>query len=440
MLLIAPLRVCHLVWPAEQQKWTEFNGFKVVVLHGPKKDELLKTDADIYVINPEGLEWLLQVEKTKSERTGKTQVTIDRRRWKALGFSILVIDELSKFRYPQTVRFKSLKLVLDTFQRRWGLTGSPASNGLMGLFGQVFTLDMGRTFGPYITHYRMKYFSLGRDGFSWKLNPGAEELIYERLAPLALRMSADDYLDMPDLMENIIKVELPKEARDAYDAMEDDLIAAIEKRVVVAGTAGIASMKCRQIASGGVIMTPDLPQDLVRRNTRREHIHLHTAKIEALRDLVDELQGQPLLVAYEFRHDLERLQLAFGKDLPYIGGGSTMQSTKELERAWNRGELPIMAVHPQAAGHGLNLQEVGQHVCWHTLTYDYELYDQLIRRVFRQGNKHKRVFVHHIIATDTIDEVVMKMLRSKRKNQNALFDALSDYAKGRKRINKTHIN
>lgn len=433
VLLIAPLRVCYSVWPKEVEKWEDFEHLKVVVLHGPNKEALLKEDADVYVINPEGLDWLLQVKKTKvvSPKTGKvtTKVDVDLRRWKALGFDTLVIDELSKFKHTNTNRFKSLKLVLNTFRRRWGLTGSPASNGLMDLFGQCYILDQGRTLGPYITHYRMKYFNPSHDGFSWVLREGADEEIYERLAPLALRMAADDYLDMPALIENNIRVDLPGDVLQVYSQLEDDLIAKLGDGVVVASNAAAASMKCRQVVNGGIYLDPDIEKLVKAPKSKREWLNLHTEKVDALADLIEELQGSPLLVAYDFEHDLDRLREKLGQDVPYIGGGVTAKRSTELEKAWNAGELPVLLGHPQAMAHGLNLQEVGHHVCWHSLTWDFELYDQFIRRVLRQGNKSKKVFVHHIIAKGTIDEVVLSALKSKRKGQNALFDALKKLRK-----------
>lgn len=428
VLLIAPLRVCYSVWPKEVEKWEDFNDIKVVVLHGPNKDALLKTEADVYVINPEGLEWLLQVKKTKTP-TGKIKVDVDLRRWKALGFDTLVVDELSKFKHTNTNRFKALKLVLHTFRRRWGLTGSPASNGLMDLFGQCYILDQGRTLGPYITHYRMKYFIPSHDGFSWNIREGAEQEIYERLSPLALRMAAEDYLDMPTLIENNIRVDLPEKVMEIYDRLENDLIAKLDAKVVVASTAAAASMKCRQVANGGIYLDPEVEALVKLPKSKREWVNLHTEKVDALADLIEELQGSPILVAYDFEHDLDRLRERLGQDVPYIGGGVSAKRSAELEKAWNAGHLPVLLGHPQAMAHGLNLQEVGHHVCWHSLTWDYELYDQFIRRVLRQGNKSKKVFVHHIIARGTIDEAILAAVKSKRRGQNALFDALKKLRK-----------
>lgn len=438
VLLIAPLRVCYSVWPREVQKWEDFTGLKIELLHGPDKDEALKREADIYLINPEGLDWLTQVQKTKtvSARTGKpsTKLDIDIRRWKKLGFDMLVVDELTKFKNQGAGRWKLLKLVLKTFKRRWGLTGSPASNGLLDLFGQCYVLDEGRSLGQFITHYRMKYFLPSHDGFSWVVREGADQEIYERLAPLALRMAAEDYLEMPVVIENNIMVDLPDSVREFYDAMEEDLIAALNDNVVTAATAAVASGKCRQIANGGIYLTPDLEITGFKiPKQKREWLNLHTEKVDALADLIEELQGSPLLVAYDFGHDLDRLKEKFGDDVPYIGGGVTPKRSAELERLWNEGKLPYLFGHPASIAHGLNLQEMGNHVAWHSLTWDFELYDQFIRRVRRQGNKFKRMFVHHIMARDTIDRYILNALKSKNKGQQALFNGLKELAKTRRR-------
>lgn len=411
------------MWPKEIEKWTEFNDLKVVVLHGKNKDKVLEEDADIYVINPEGLDWLLKVKKEKTS-TGKTKVALDLRRWKQLGFDTLIVDELSKFKNTNTNRFKAIKLILGTFGRRWGLTGSPASNGLLDLFGQCFVIDQGRTLGPYITHYRMKYFNPTYDGFGWEIREGAEEEIYERLAPLALRMAADDYLDMPQLVENNIRVDLPDDVQAIYDQLEEDLIAKVGDGVVVAATAAAASIKCRQVANGGLYLDPEVEALVKVPRTKREWVNLHTEKVDALADLIDELQGSPLLVAYDFAHDLDRLQEKLGMEVPYIGGGINATRSAELEKLWNAGKLPVLLGHPQAMAHGLNLQEMGHHVAWHSLNWDFELYDQFIRRVLRQGNKSKRVFVHHIMANNTIDDAILGSIKAKKRGQNALFDAL----------------
>ena len=421
-LIIAPLRPCHLVWPKERVKWLDFKDISVAVLHGPKKAESLLEPVDAHIINPEGLEWLLGMEKTKSA-SGRTRVGLDVGAFKKLGYDTLIIDELTMFKHTNTVRFKALKQIVPTFARRWGLTGSPAANGLMDLFGQCYVLDEGRSLGQYITHFRMKYFDLLRDGFTYVLRAGAEKAIYERIQPLALRMAADDYLDLPKLVENDVLVELPEGARAVYDRLETDLLAAVEGGVVTAANSGVASMKCRQVASGGVYVDQDILGLLKKPSTGREWADIHKAKTEALADLIDELQGSPLLVAYEFEHDLERIKATLG-DLPHIGGGVSTKRSTELEAAWNAGEIPVLLAQPQSIGHGLNLQGAGHHICWYTLTWNYELYDQFNKRVHRQGNKNQRVFVHKIKARGTIDQIVDMALKGKAKGQQALFDAL----------------
>lgn len=437
VLLIAPLRVCYNVWPKEIEKWEDFNGLKIEVLHGPGKDAALKRDADIYVINPEGLDWLLQVKKTKvtSAKTGKvtTKVDVDLRRWRAMGFDTLVIDELTKFKHTGSGRFKALKLVHKTFGRRWGLTGSPASNGLLDLFGQCYILDEGRALGPYVTHYKTTYFNpIDKNGFVWVPREGAAEEIYERLSPLALRMAAEDYLEMPQLIVNNIKLDLPPDARAVYDRLEEDMIAKIDDKVIVAANAAVASGKCRQVANGGLYLDPEVTaMGFKVLKGKREWVDLHMTKVDALEDLIEELQGSPLLVAYDFGHDLARLRERFPNAA--FACDYNMKEFRKLEDAWNRGEIPLLFGHPQSVGHGLNLQESGNHVAWHSMTWDFELYDQFIRRVLRQGNKKKKVFVHHFLMRDTIDEIMLYSLKSKNKGQQALFTGLQELAKKRRR-------
>lgn len=434
MLVIAPLKPCYLVWPKEQEKWTDFSGLKVVVLHGDTRDVDLIEDADVCVINPDGLDWLLGAKRMKSSN-GKVSVTTDLKRFKSFGFDTLVVDELTRFKHSNSGRFKVLKTALHTFSRRWGLTGSLVANGLLDLFGQCYVMDMGRTLGQYITHYRMKYFTPSFDGFGWNLREGAEEEIYERLAPLVLRLAAEDYVDMPQVVDVIREFELPPKVRELYDRLEEDLIARIDDKVVVASTAAVASTKCRQVANGGIYLDQEVIELLDQREikkSKREWLNLHTEKVDLLADLVEELQGAPLLVAYDFEHDLDRLKTKFGSDIPYIGGGVSAKRFKELEAAWNHGELPILFGHPQSVAHGLNLQQAGNHVCWHSLTWDFELYDQFIRRIRRQGSKAKRVFNHHLIAKGTIDETMLWALRSKDKGQKALYEALKKMRTRRK--------
>lgn len=424
VLIIAPLRPCYTVWPKELAKWADFNHLTYEILHGPDKDEALKRDADLYIINPEGLDWLLGTEKEK--KGNRLKVTVDIKAFKKHGFDVLVVDELSKFKHHTTGRWKALKEVLNVFSRRWGLTGSPAANGLLDLFGQCFILDQGDALGRYVTHYRETYFYPDRYGYNWTLKEGAAERIYQKLEPLALRMG-NELLDMPELVENHIMVDLPPTAREVYRGLERNFISALEAGTITAPTAAAASGKLRQVANGGVYLDPEILASGLRvPKSDRSWADLHEAKLDALEDLVEELQGSPLLVAYDFEHDLARLRKRFPKAV--FAADYNMKQFSALEDKWNAGDVPLLFGHPQSIGHGLNLQGSGHHVCWHSLTWNLELFEQFVGRVWRQGNNHERVFVHYIMASDTIDEVIYGALKSKDAGQKALFKGLKEMA------------
>lgn len=407
VLVIAPLRPAQSVWPREAEKWDDFKHVMVRVLHGGKKEDRLEQGLDeggFDVINPEGLEWLFNAEHLK--------------RWrKAWPWDMLVLDESTKFKNTSSLRFKLLKPSLPRFKRRYILTGSPAPNGLMDLFGQVYALDYGNALGRFVTQYRREYFDQsGFGGYTWTPKPEADKRIHKVLRPIALRMEATDYLTLPPLIYNTIRVELGGKARRVYDSMEKLLFAAVDDATVTAANAATATVKCRQLANGGIY-----------RDDRGEGWrNVHDAKTDAVVDLLEELGGKPALVAYEFQHDLERLRKALGKDTPHLGGGVTSKRQRELEDAWNAGALPVLLVQPQSVAHGLNLQGVGAAVVWHSLTWNLEHYEQLIRRVWRQGQK-ERVVVHHIVAWDTVDNAMLAGLRHKDRTQRALLGALKQY-------------
>lgn len=433
-LVIAPLRVCHSVWPKEVKKWKDFEHLRVETLHGPDKEAALRRDADIYLINPEGLPWLFGVQKQKVEGRKKATITYDLTRFKELDADTLVIDEISKFKHSNSERFQILRPLLTKFDRRWGLTGSPAPNGLLDLFGILYIIDLGRALGSYITHYRAAYFNpTGYGGYTWVPQQGAEDAIYERISPCVFRLADEDYIKLPQLIENIIKVELPPKARKIYDELEEEFLSEVDGDIITAVNAGAASVKCRQVANGGLFLAQNVDEH-GRKASKREWLDLHTEKIDAVADLLEELNGSPAIVTYDFEHDLSRLLKAFGKDSAVIGGGVSAKKSDLIVDSWNRGELPWLFGHPAAMGHGLNMQDGNaQHIIWHSLTWDYELYDQLIRRLRRSGNKAERVFVHHIVAKDTVDEAVLLALRKKKRTQGALFEALREYSKARKK-------
>lgn len=419
LLLVAPLRPCHLVWPQELWKWSDFHDLTFRVLHGDKKDRLLAQEledpSDVVIVNVDGLMWLLGASATRTAPR-RSKVSVDTRRAKSLGFDVLCVDELSKFKHVQSQRFKAMKPILSMFARRWGLTGSPNANGLEGLFGETFILDEGKTFGPYITHFRNKFFVPSPDGFGWSPQEDAEERIYKELKPLMLRLDPAANMDLPEIAVNDIMVDLPAPARKAYDTMEKDLLLQLEGTASYAANGGVLAGKLRQIANGGLFVEEP--------NKPRTWVEFHTQKVDAVADLVEELQGEPLFVAYDFEHDLDRLLKRLGKDTPILGNGNSTKKDSLLESAWNRGELPVLLAHPASVGHGLNLQKKCRHVCWHSLTYDFELYDQFNKRVARQGNPYSRVTIHRIQARNTVDQDVACVLAGKARGQDALFKAL----------------
>jgi SNF2 family DNA or RNA helicase len=443
VLIIAPLRVCQLVWPAELQKWTDFNDLSMVLLHGPEKDARLRSPHNIAVINPDGLEWLFKATITAKEVRDhegnlkvKKTVNIDKKWVKSLGYDTLIVDESTMFKRVTSQRYKLLKDALSYFQRRYCLTGTPASNGLMDLFGQVFILDQGGILGRSLTRYKSMFFdSGGYGGYSFTPKLGSEEHIYELLRPLAIRMDAKDYLELPQLVttpETDIFVELPPVARKRYDEMEDYFLTTLlDGSVVTAFNAAVKSGKLRQIAAGGMFKQHD---SMGRPVVNAGWEHLHEVKIDALEELHDSLAGRPMLIGLEFQHDVDRLRRRFGKDFPVINGETKEKTVKEYEELWNRGRLPMLAGHPKSIGHGLNLQECANIVVWLTPTWNLELYEQFYKRVWRQGNKASHVFNYHIIAKNTVDEAVMLALGKKAFTQNALLAALKDYAVDKRNV------
>lgn len=425
-LVIAPLRPAKMTWPAEARKWEDFKGLSVGVLHGDRKQKVLEEDHDIYVINPEGLPWLFERTKRRADGSiGKTWREFLTPAGKLLltKVNVLVVDELSKFKHTDTERFKRIKPWLTKFDRRYGLTGSPAPNGLEDLFGQCFMLDLGNALGQFITHYRSRYFTQLPDGYTYRLNAGAEELIHERVRPLALRMAAADHLELPKLRQLPIKLDLPADVRKLYDSLEEDLLVLLNSNeLITAPNAATAKMLCRQLCSGAMYKGKVDPLTGTVRSGKREWEQIHNIKIDAMADLVEELQGQQLLVAYEFQHDLERIVKKF-PNMPYFG--KSEKEDARLEAAWNAGTLPMVAGHAQSIGHGLNLQASSAHnILWFTLTWDYELFDQLVRRLLRQGNDAEFVNCYSLVMRNTVEDSVAYALKQKKVTQDSLLNAL----------------
>jgi SNF2 family DNA or RNA helicase len=396
MIVIAPIRVMHLVWPIEIKKWADFNKLTITILHGPKKTQALSKDTDIYVINPEGLKWFSKYASEFFEGPNK---------W------ALVIDESSNFKNGRSQRFKLIKK-WNYFDRRIILTGTPAPNGLINLWSQIYILDQGARLGKFVTAFRNRYFyPAGYMGYEFRLQDNADQRIYEAINDIVMHKGREE-IDMPELITNEINVQLPLIARHTYEEMKRDFVALHNGKIIAAPTASTMGNKLRQMSSGAVYTDDD-----------GTWVDVHDAKIEAVKELSDSLDGNPLLIFYEYRHDLARLQKAF-PDSRYLGGGVKTKEAKEIVTLWNASEIPQLLLHPASAGHGLNLQE-GKctDLCWFTITWDQEMHEQAIGRVWRQGQKNG-VTSHYIVADDTIDRHVIDVLEGKNNLQTALLNAL----------------
>lgn len=402
VLVLAPLRPCYAVWPQEVSKWENFEDLTISVLHGPNKDKYLNDKSFIHVINFEGLQWLIKNVPLLKQH---------------FPYDALIVDEISYLKNTRTERFKSLAPMLDLFKRRFGLTGSPAPNSLMDIFGPQLVIDRGATFGRFITHFRTTYFyPTGYGGYSWELKQGMDTVIYDKLSNKVLRMKAEDYLDMPELITNKVYVNLPSKAKKMYKELEDKLLLDINDNKVTASTAAVAVGKCQQIANGAIYLDGE----------DKDVQYMHDEKLNAVEELVEGLNGKPCLIGYHFRHDLTRLQKLF-PNAPHIGSGVTGKEMQTIIDDWNQGKHTVLLAHPQSAGHGLNLQGAGYAVIWFSNTWSLEIYEQFIRRLWRQGQRNN-IIVHQIIAKDTIDEAIVKAIHSKDKTQQALMNAIKDYA------------
>lgn len=402
VLVIAPLRVTQTTWPGEVKKWDHLQQLRVSKILGSVKQRktALKTPADVYVINRENVKWLV-------EECGRS--------WP---FDMVVVDELSSFKSPKAKRFKALRKVRPLVKRIVGLTGTPAPNGLIDLWAQIYLLDQGERLGKTVTEYRNRYFNPGRRNgyvvYDWVPKPGAEEAIYKKLDDLCVSMKAEDWLQMPDRIDRTIPVQIPDAAWEKYEQLERDLLLPFAGGDVTADSAAVLSNKLLQMANGAVY---DENGDI------RE---IHGAKLEALDDVLEAANGRPVLVFYAYRHDLERLKNRYPE-------AKVLDTEKDIED-WNQGLIPISLVHPASAGHGLNLQTGGNIIAWFGLTWSLELYLQANARLHRQGQE-RSVIVHHIVAEGTIDEDVMKALKRKDTDQEALLEAvkarIKKYGKGR---------
>ena len=390
VLVIAPLRVARDTWPAEIEKWEHLEGLTYSVAIGTEAERLaaLKRPSHLYLINRENVDWLIT----------KSGIPFD--------FDMVVIDELSSFKSHSAKRFKSLLKVRPTVKRMVGLTGTPSSNGLMDLWAEFRVLDMGQRLGRYITHYRNNFFVPDKRNqqmiFSYKPRPGAEDAIYRLISDITISMKSADFLKMPECINNEVPVFLSEKEWSVYQALKEDMVVDLKDEEIDAVNAAALSGKLLQMANGAVY------------NEEKEVIHIHDRKLDALEDLIEGANGKPVLVAYWYNHDLQRIKQRFS-----VREIKTSQDIKD----WNNGDIPVAVIHPASAGHGLNIQFGGSTIIWFGLTWSLELYQQTNARLWRQGQQ-STVVIHHIIAKDTIDEDVMKALRKKEKIQSALIDSV----------------
>ena len=389
-LVIAPLRVASTTWPEEIRKWEHLKHLTYSVVTGGEKKRLqaLRTPAHIYIINRENVDWLV----TKSGVP--------------FYFDMVVIDELSGFKSYQAKRSKALLKVRPKVKRVVGLTGTPSSNGLMDLWAEFRILDLGERLGRYITQYRNTYFLPDKRNqqmiFSYKPKAGAEEKIYKKIGDITIAMKATDYLPMPDRIINKINIPLSATEQKRYDTLKREMAVSVKGKEIDAVNAASLSNKLLQMASGAVY------------DDEKRMIPIHDRKLDALEEVIEGANGKPVLVAYWYKHDLERIKKRF-----------TVQEikTKEDIADWNARKIPVAVIHPAAAGHGLNLQSGGCTLVWFSLTWSLELYEQTNARLYRQGQK-ETVVIHHLLAKGTIDEDVMNALAHKNKTQAALIDAV----------------
>lgn len=391
VLVVAPLRVARDTWGTEIEKWEHLKNLRYSVVVGTEQERLkaLRTPADIYIINRENIQWLVE----------ESGLIFD--------FDMAVIDELSSFKNYQSKRFRAFMKVRPKLKRIVGLTGTPAGNGLIDLFAEFKLMDMGERLGRLIGQYRNIYFQPDkRNGmviYSYKPLPNAEQQIYDKISDITISMKAADHLKMPELISSECMVQLPEKEKEKYDRLKKDLILSTEDNEVTAANAASLSNKLSQMANGAVYSDDE------------SIIEIHDRKLDALEDIIESMNGKPLLVAYWFKHDLERIKKRF--DVREI------RSSEDISD-WNSGKIPVALIHPASAGHGLNLQSGGSTLVWFGITWSLELYQQTNARLWRQGQTADTVVIQHIIVKGTIDEQIMKALKTKDTTQAALITAV----------------
>lgn len=399
VLVIAPKRVAETVWEEEAKKWDHTRHLTFSKIIGTEKQRLaaLKRKADVYIISRDNIAWLCSLYAAK------------------LPYDMLVIDELSSFKAHQTQRFKSLRLARPWFKRVVGLTGTPAPNGLINLWSQMYLIDRGERLEKTITAYRSRYFRPGASNgyvvYSYNLLSDSERLIQERIKDICISMRAEDYLEMPERIDNFVRVTMPDKLMDAYKKFEQENVITLANEIeegmttVNAVNAAALSNKLLQFANGAIY------------DENKNVVPIHDLKLEALKEIIEAADGKPVLVAWTYQFDRDRIKNYFRSMAP------RELKTAEDINDWNAGKVQLMLAHPASAGHGINLQAGGNIIVWYGLTWSLELYQQFNARLYRQGQK-QRTIIHHIVNSGTHDEDVVKALKSKDKTQNNLMNSI----------------
>ena len=391
VLVIAPLRVAKMTWSDEVQQWRHLQNLKVSIVCGDLKQrkKALTVKADIYTINRENVPWL---------------VSYLGRKW---DFDMVVIDESSSFKNHRSQRFKALRRMRPLISRIVELTGTPAPNGLMDLWSQIYLLDGGKRLGRTITQYRQMYFYPGQSSghivFNYEPKENAKQEIYKKIADICVSLKSEDYLNLPDVIYNKVYVRLPDKILQQYREFEKELVLDMTGDTITASSAAVLTGKLLQFASGAIY------------NEDKQAVFIHDAKLDALEEICEISEGKNIMVMYWYQHDAVRL-------LDRFPDARVLKSVQDL-RDWNEGKIKMALLHPASAGHGLNLQHGGNIIVWFSITWNLELYQQANKRLHRPGQKNK-VIIHHLIAKNTEDERVMQALTDKAGGQNAMLEAV----------------
>ena len=394
-LVVAPKKVAEATWSKESKKWDHTQHLRVSTILGTQKQRIkaLNTPADIYVINRENIPWLVDYYK------------------QAWPFDMVVLDESTSFKNSQSKRFKALKLVRRFIKKIVLLTGTPSAKDIMDLWAQVYLLDEGKRLGRTITQFREMYFDCNTHGghfTEYTAKAGAEEAVLNAIKDICISMSAEDYLELPDLITHDIPVELDSKSRKAYNQFEREMLLEIDEEVVTASMAGVLTGKLQQFCSGAIY------------NEDKKVIPLHNCKIDAYIELLERIDGERCITFYGFQHDRDRILEALSKTKLRV---RVYKNTQD-EDDWNAGNIDVLLVHPASCAYGLNLQVGGQHLIWFTPNWSFELNDQGICRLYRQGSPYKKIYVHYLIVTDSVDEDVKNAISEREHTHNNVMNVL----------------